>query len=113
MVDPYNQNEDESQTEELSDDEKVLRHLDAVLATQSGILFIKYLFKNFGVGEVPDIMCRGENLLDRVSFLRAGNSIYKLAMAANPKLAGQILAEIEEEKNNVYKKNNSKKSSGR
>ena len=95
-------------TKEEREYEELLNHIQTLLSTLSGRAFVKYLFKSFEVGEVPHIMCRGEDLLDRTSFLRAGNSIYKLIMAASPDIGGQILTIIEKEKNHVIKTLNSK-----
>lgn len=76
----------------------LLNHIQTLLSTVSGKVFCTYLLKSFDVGEQPHIMMRGEDLLDRVSFLRAGNSIYKLLMAASPDMTGSILATIEKDK---------------
>lgn len=77
----------------------VLLNIQAVLALKAGKDFIKYLFKNFEVGEFPVVGITGEFLMDRLGFLRAGNSIFKIVAEANPEIAGALLAQIEKEKN--------------
>ena len=88
----------EHYSKEDQEHEELLGHIRTVLSTRSGVAFAKYLLKSFDFGEQPHIMCRGEDLLDRVSFLRAGNSIYKILMQANADLTGQIVSTIEKEK---------------
>lgn len=77
---------------------EALQNLRAVLATNTGRNFIKYLFTVFDVGELPEIGIPDDFLRDRLGFLRAGNSVYKLVAAANPEIAGMILGTIEKEK---------------
>jgi hypothetical protein len=93
-------------SKEVQEHRDLLNHIQTLMSTRSGVAFAKYLLKSFDVGEQPHRMCRGEELIDRVSFLRAGNSIYKLLMEANPELTGQILASIEKEKIYVFKTTN-------
>lgn len=76
----------------------VLLDIQAVLATKSGKNFIKYLFESFEVGEMPAIGITGDFLMDRLGFLRAGNSIFKIIAEASPEMAGSILAQVEKEK---------------
>lgn len=84
----------------------VLLDIRAVIATNSGKRFIKYLFKTLGVGEVPDLGIEGNFLHDKLGYLRAGNSIFKLTAEANFELAGGLLAEIEKEKyTELYQEN--------
>ena len=77
----------------------MLLDIQAVLATKPGRNFISYLFINFEVGELPVMGLTGEFLLDRLGFLRAGNSIFKIVAEASPEIAGQILGQIEKAKN--------------
>lgn len=72
--------------------------IQAVIGTENGRRFFKYLFKSLDVGEVPVFGLTDEFLHDRLGFLRAGNSIWKIACEANCVIAGKILAEIEKEK---------------
>lgn len=75
-----------------------LMDVRAVLATKSGKRFIKYLFKNLDVGELPELGMDGTLLSDRIGFLRAGNSIFKLITESSTEAAGAILAEVEKER---------------
>ena len=77
----------------------VLLAIQAIVATKPGKDFIKYLFKNFDVGEAAPMGLSGEFLHDRLGFLRAGNSIFKIVAQASPEFAGATLAQIEKEKN--------------
>lgn len=77
----------------------MLLDIQAILATKVGKNFITYLFVNLEVGELPVIGLSGEFLLDRLGFLRAGNSIFKMVAEASPEIAGQILGHIEKVKN--------------
>ena len=76
----------------------MLLNLRALLATASGQHFIKYLFKNFDVGEVPELGLEGSLLMDRIGFLRSGKAIFKIVAEANAEIAGNLLAEIEKER---------------
>lgn len=66
--------------------------------TTSGREFFKYLFNNFEVGELPDIGLPNDFLRDRMGFLRAGVSIFKLVAEANAEMAGTMLAEVEKKR---------------
>jgi hypothetical protein len=77
---------------------EMLKDIQAVLATKSGRSFIKYLFREFEVGELPPIGLEGNILMDKLGFLRAGNSVFKMVAEANHEAAGQILGQIEKEK---------------
>ncbi len=76
----------------------VLLNIQAILSTEPGRGFFKYLFKNFEVGEMPQIGLEGPFLMDRLGFLRAGNSIFKLAAEANAEIAAGLLAQNEKER---------------
>lgn len=76
----------------------VLLAIQALLVTKPGKDFIKYLFKNFDVAVPPEFGLSGELLHDRIGFLRAGNSIFKIVAESSPEMAGSILAQIEKEK---------------
>lgn len=87
-----------------ADRREALEHRDAlmairaILATNEGRVFFKYLLKNLEVGELPPIGLEGSILFDKLGFLRSGHAIWKLVAEANPKIAGEILANIEKEK---------------
>lgn len=89
----------EEEIKEALEHREVLLDVQAVLATKSGRNFIKYLFKHLGVAELPELGLTGDILMDKLGFLRAGNSIFKLVAEANSEAAGLILAENERWKN--------------
>lgn len=76
----------------------MLMALRAVLTTGHGRHFIKYLFKEFEVGELPQLGEEGIFLHDKLGFLRAGNAIFKVVAEANADVAGSLLAEIEKDR---------------
>ncbi len=78
-----------------------LKCIQVVIQTQAGRDLITYLLKSLDVNEYPVVGMTGDMLMDRMGFLRAGNSIFKLIAAATPDIAGQIVAQIEKERN-VY-----------
>jgi hypothetical protein len=91
--------------EESPEDQKeAVEHRDAlldiraILKTSSGKNFIKYLFKSLGSAEIPEIGLPSEMLMDKLGFLRAGNSVFKLVSEANAEEAGRILAIVEKER---------------
>lgn len=88
----------EEERRERLEHRDMLLHLRAVLATASGQHLIKYLFRNFEVGGVPELGLEGAFLMDRIGFLRAGQSIFRIVAEANADIAGHILAEIEKER---------------
>jgi hypothetical protein len=79
-------------------------HRDALIdirwlqATAHGRRLFKYLLKSLDAAQVPEMHLEGQRLFERIGFLRAGNSIFKLTAEANPKLAGELIAEIEKER---------------
>ncbi len=96
---------------ELQKNKDAIEHRDAklniaaVIVTKPGREFFKYLLKSLDVGEVPELGMEGAFLHDRLGFLRAGNSIFKLMAEANAKITGELLAEIEKEKQDELYKN--------
>lgn len=75
-----------------------LLDIRAILATSSGRNFFKYLFKHLEVGELPQLGLEGSLLMDKLGFLRAGNSIFKLVAEADAQIAANILAMNEKER---------------
>lgn len=75
-----------------------LLNLRAILATSHGMQFFKYLFKHLEVGELPDVGMEGNLLFEKLGFLRAGNSIWKLAAEANVQAAANLIAANEKER---------------
>ena len=72
--------------------------INAILATEAGKRFIKYLFESFEVGVMPERGLAEMDLYDRLGFLRAGNAIFKIVAEASPEIAGMILAKVEKER---------------
>jgi hypothetical protein len=77
---------------------QMLEHIKKVVADPSGRAFIKYLFKELGVAELPEVGLKDDMLHAYLGHLRAGNSIFKIVAQAVPSLAGELLAQIEKEK---------------
>lgn len=90
----------------MTDDERkealahrdVLLDIRAVLTTSPGMRFIKYLFREFEVGQLPPLGIEGSLLMDKLGSLRAGSALFVLVAEANAELAAKLLAEIEKEK---------------
>lgn len=79
--------------------QEILKDLRAVLSHAYGKNFIRYLFKEFSVGDFP--LTQGIDngfLMESLGYFKAGNAIFKIVSEASPELAGQILAQIEKEK---------------
>jgi hypothetical protein len=88
----------EEDIKEAIEHRDVLLAIRAILSTSSGKLFFKYLFKHFEVSELPEIGLDEQFLRDKLGFLRAGNSIFKLVAEANAEVAGALLAENEKDR---------------
>lgn len=73
----------------------VLLAIASLIKTKEGMQLFSYLFKNFEATNLPDRNMKGENLHEYLGFLRAGNSIYKLACEADSETAASIIAKIE------------------
>lgn len=73
-------------------------NLKAILATDPGRNFIKFLLVNFDVGELPEQGIEGVTLHETIGFLRAGQSIFQIVSQANRQIAGEILANIQGDK---------------
>lgn len=76
----------------------MLQDVASVLATHPGERFIKYLFKYFEVGELPDLGLRDDLLIDKLGSLRPGRALFRLVSEADSRMAGIILATVEKEK---------------
>ena len=88
----------EEMRKEIQEHQDVILNLRAILATPSGRDFIRYLFKSLDVAEVPEFGLEGNLLMDRIGFLRAGHSIFKLVSEADSDKCADILAKVEKEK---------------
>ena len=94
----HNAEAEEQSVRERAEHHAVLVSLQSVLGTKEGKHFIKYLLKSFDANELPPVGMYGDLLQDKLGFLRAGNSIFKLICQANPDIAGQMIAQVEKEK---------------
>lgn len=78
---------------------ELLVHIDALMQTVSGKIFVKHLLDNFGVLELPYEFCKGEELIERLAYHRAGLAVFKLISQSNPAMAGAIIGELQKERN--------------
>lgn len=76
----------------------VLLSIGAIINTDEGAKLFKYLFKNLDVTVLPPKEMDGKELYEYLGFLRAGNSIYKLACEAASETAASLIAKIERER---------------
>jgi hypothetical protein len=88
----------EKQRKEDIEHRDVLLAIAALIKTDEGLKLFKYLFKNLEVTSLPDRSMEGNALHENLGFLRAGNSIYKLACEAASETAAHIIAKIERER---------------
>lgn len=93
-----NKTDAEELRKEAIEHRDVVLDLRAVLGTPAGMRFIKYLFKSFDVAQMPELGLEGMALFERLGFLRAGNSIFKIASEASFEHSAKLLAEIEKER---------------
>ena len=84
------------------DDQKLsqdaLGAVTKILKTEEGRILFTYLFKNLDVLCVPEQDMKGELLQEYLGFLRAGNSIFKLASSADSETSARILAQLERDR---------------
>ncbi len=106
---------DERKVPQMDDEEiaEAIEHRDALLAirailkSQHGFEFFKYLFKYIGILDLPDIGLEGPIVFEQLGKLRAARSVWKLVAEADPEIAGQILARVEkDEYERIYKQAN-------
>lgn len=69
-----------------------------ILESPEGQDFMLFLFKTLQVGELPARGIEGIDLHETLGYLRAGHSVYQLAVQANPTTATNLMARIEREK---------------
>lgn len=89
---------EEQKRKESIEHQDALLSIAAIIKTDEGRKLFKYLFKSLDVMELPEKGIEGFELHDYLGFLRAGNSIYKLACQAASESASDILAKIERER---------------
>ncbi len=88
---------DEQVRKEALEHGNMLLALRAILATEHGRTFFKYLFKTFQVNELPAQGVDGMMLHDTLGYLRSGRAIFKIAAEANAIVAAELLAQNEKE----------------
>lgn len=82
-------------------EQQAIKDIRSIITTQTGRSFLKYLLVTLDFGKMPEPGLPDNLLHDYMGFLRAGNSVFKLIAAADPSLAGQIIAQIEKERNEI------------
>jgi len=90
--------EQEKERQEHLEHRDVLLAIGAIIKTDEGRKLFKYLFKNLDVAGLPVQDLEGNMLHEYLGFLRAGNSIYKLACEADSEEAASLIAKLEREK---------------
>lgn len=88
----------EEERQEALEHRDIILDVRAVLVTSSGQNLFKYLFKHFGITDLPELGLEGQILFEKLGFLRAGNSIFKLVAEANAETAATLLATTEKER---------------
>jgi hypothetical protein len=83
---------------EATEHRDLLLHLRAVLKTDSGRFFVKYLLKYQEAAQLPELGLEGPLLHDRLGSLRPGRALFKVVAEADFKIAAELLAEIEKER---------------
>lgn len=91
-------NVSEEDRKKLADHAVIVRHLGNILGTDSGKIFFKYFIENFSVGEVPEFGLDGNDLHDKIGFLRASKMVFELMSQANQKVAADLFASVQKEK---------------
>lgn len=90
-----------SKNDVVKEHEQMLIDLNFILQRLDGQRLFKYLFKHFGVLDLPPLNIDPDFRLDMMGYLRAGRALFEIASQANAQTAGLILAEIQKEKHNV------------
>lgn len=85
-------------TREAIEHRDVLLAVRAILTTESGRNFFKYMFKHYSPMDLPDVGLEGPLMFEQLGVTRAGQGIFKLVAEASPDQAAQILASVEKER---------------
>lgn len=88
----------EQENKERLEHRDVLLAIGTIFKTKEGQQLFKYLFKNLEVGNLPPREMQGDDLYEYLGFLRAGNTIYKLACEADSEIAATLMAKLERER---------------
>lgn len=78
--------------------ENALRAIREISRLPAGQAFLKYLFREFEVGEVPPMGFEGNLLHDKIGSMRAANALFKIVSEADFETAGRLLAQVQKEK---------------
>lgn len=78
--------------------ENALRSIREIIGFPAGKNFLKYLFKEFDVGEVPPFGLEGNLLHDKIGSMRAANALFKIVSEADFETAGKLMAQVQKEK---------------
>lgn len=84
--------------QEQHEHQEVLLAIRTLIKTKHGKDLFSYLFKNLDVGVLPDRAAKDTFLHEHLGFLRAGQSIFKLASEADAETAGSLLALLEKKR---------------
>ena len=76
----------------------VLLDTRAILETEAGKRFFKYLFKYFDVAQSAPLHLQGVELHRHLGLTDAGNAIFKLTAEANVSIAASLLAQNEKDR---------------
>ena len=93
--------EQERIRQETLEHRDVLLAISSILKTKEGLQLFLYLFKNLDVTCVPERGMSEKDLHEYLGFLRAGNSVYKLACEADSETAASLLAKLERQRYEV------------
>jgi hypothetical protein len=81
--------------QEMLEHRDILLAINVILKQKEGLQLFEYLFKHLDVTMVPERGLQENDLHEYLGFLRAGNSIYKLACEADSEIAASIIAKME------------------
>lgn len=94
----------QQELEAAQEHQNVINSIGIMMSNSHGKRFVKYLLKSFDFGGFPPTGLRGDDLLEYTAFLRAGNSVYKMILEAAPELTGQLVTEMEKERQSENRK---------
>ncbi len=103
----------EIERQERLEYENVIKSIQVIMSRPEGKKFLKYLLNSLDFGAFPPVGLYGEQLIEHTAFLRAGNTIYKMILEASPELTGQLITEIEKDRQDAEKKRYANESNGR
>lgn len=90
--------EDRERIDEAKKYQDALGNIREILNSKAGKGFMKYLFENLEVGELPAKGLEGIDLAETIGFLRAGKSVFEIVSDASPKIASDLFTDIVKER---------------